>query len=250
MRIRPGLCSVTFRELAPAQIADAAARAGLEVVEWGGDVHVPPGDIRRATEVARATADAGLAVCSYGSYFRAGPGEEIAPILDAAEALGTDRIRVWAGRTGSAAAGASERAWVVDALTRAADAASARGMGLALEFHGGTLADDDVQTLRVLDEVGAPNLSTYWQPAVSAPDDLALAHYETIADRVSAVHVFSWWPAGERLPLRARDELWRRIFATATVAPIPPRDALPEFVPGGAPGRRGGGAAVLRRYLG
>lgn len=250
MSIRPGLCSVTFRQLDPAAIAALAADAGLQAIEWGGDVHVPPGDVARAAEVARLTADAGLAVASYGSYFRAEAGEDVAPVLDAAEALGADRIRVWAGRIGSADATGRERAATVDALAVAAEQAGARGISLALEFHGRTLADDAEQTLRVLDEVGSPHLSTYWQPTVAATDDVAVAEYRRIADRVSAVHVFSWWPSTERLALGARDGLWRAFAEAAESAPLPPRDALLEFVPGDDPSSLAAEAATLRGYLG
>jgi len=249
MTIRPGLCSVTFRQLDPSAIAALAASAGLEAIEWGGDVHVPPGDAVRAAEVARITADAGLAVASYGSYFRAEAGEDIAPVLDSAEALGADRIRVWAGRIGSADAAAAERAEVVDALAAAAEQAGQRGISLALEFHGGTLADDAAQTLRVLAEVASPHLSTYWQPTVSASDAVAVAEYQRIADRVSAVHVFSWWPVAERLPLTARDGLWTAFARAAAVAAKPPRDALLEFVPGDDPAALAAEAAALRGYL-
>ena len=250
MSIRAGLCSVTFRQLDPVTIAALAADAGLQAIEWGGDVHVPPGDVVRAAEVARLTADAGLAVASYGSYFRAEPGEDVAPVLDAAEALGADRIRIWAGRIGSADATGRERAATIEALAAAADQAGARGISLALEFHGRTLADDAEQTLRVLDEVGSPHLSTYWQPTVSAPDAAAVAEYRRLADRVSAVHVFSWWPSTERLALSARDGLWRAFAEAAEAAPLPPRDALLEFVPGDDPSSLAVEAATLRAYLG
>lgn len=247
MNIRPGLCSVTFRTMDPARVAALAARAHLQVIEWAGDVHVPAGDTARAAEVARITHDAGLAVCSYGSYFRAGKDEAIGPVLDSAQALGADRVRVWAGQLGSAAAGPAERAVVIDGLARAAAQAAERSMTLALEFHGGTLADDGVQTRRVLDEVGASNLSAYWQPTVAAADAVALAEYAQIADQVSAVHVFSWWPSVERHTLSARDDLWRACFAAA--ASRPPRDALLEFVPDDAPEALAGEAALLRGYL-
>lgn len=249
MSIRPGLCSVTFRQLDPEALAALAADAGLQVIEWGGDVHVPAGDVARAADVARITADAGLAVASYGSYFRATAGEEIAPVLDSAEALGADRIRVWAGRIGSALATPAERTATIDALAGAAEQAGRRGISLALEFHARTLADDADQTLRVLDEVGSPHLSTYWQPTVSAPDDVAVAEYRQIADRVAAVHVFSWWPAAERLPLTAREGLWRAFAAAASAAAVPPRDALLEFVPDDDPAALAGEAAALRAFL-
>ncbi|MEZ5208343.1 MAG: hypothetical protein R2690_15535 [Acidimicrobiales bacterium] len=68
----PGLCSVTFRALAVPAVVDLAAEAGLEAIEWGGDVHVPPGDVRRAAAAAQATLATGLRVGSYGSYLFAG----------------------------------------------------------------------------------------------------------------------------------------------------------------------------------
>lgn len=248
-RIRPGLCSVTFRQLAPEQIVRLAADAGLEAIEWGGDVHVPPGDSARAAEVARLTTDAGLVSCSYGSYFRARPGEDITPVLDSAEALGIDRVRIWAGSLGSAEATADDWTATVTRLRAAAAEAGDRGIGLALEFHSGTLADTAPTTLRVLDEVGSPWLSTYWQPTVGASVDAVLDEYRAIADRTSAVHVFSWWPRAERLPLRARDDLWTRFFGEAASAAHPPRDALLEFVPGDDPDMLAAEAAVLRAHL-
>jgi len=241
---------VTFRGLPAARVAALAAQAGLEAIEWGGDVHVPPGDGRRAAEVARITADAGVAVCSYGSYFRGDPGEEIGPVLDSAVALGADRVRVWAGRIGSADAGADERVRLTAALARAAAEAADRGVVLALEYHGGTLADTPEATLRLLGDVAHPMLRTYWQPTVGASDDEAVAEYGRLADRVSAVHVFSWWPATERHPLPFRDGLWRSFAAAAAGAAEPPRDALLEFVPDDDPARLPAEAAALRCYLG
>jgi 3-dehydroshikimate dehydratase len=248
--IRPGLCSVTFRDLAPEQIIDLAADAGLEAIEWGGDVHVPAGDVVRAASVAKATADSGLAVASYGSYFRSGVDEELAPVLDTAEALGADRIRIWAGSVGSDEATAADWVAAVERLQVAASEARRRGLGLALEFHSGTLADTAPSTLRLLDAVADRALSTYWQPTVAASDDTVIDEYRALAERTTAAHVFSWWPAGERLPLRARDSLWARFFAEAKAVAQPPRDALLEFVPGDDPELLAGEAAALRAYLG
>ncbi|MGB4137235.1 MAG: TIM barrel protein, partial [Microbacterium sp.] len=179
MAIRAGLCSVTFRQLTPERLVPLAADAGLQTIEWGGDVHAPPGDPARATEVARLTAGAGLVVCSYGSYFRARDGEDLTPILDSAEALGADRVRIWAGTTGSVDADDAGWSRVAERLTDAAAEASARGIALALEFHRGTLADTVPATRRLLEAV--PALSTYWQPTVDAPDEDALAEYIALA---------------------------------------------------------------------
>ncbi|BDZ40444.1 sugar phosphate isomerase/epimerase family protein [Microbacterium suwonense] len=247
--MRPGLCSVTFRQLTPEQIVPLAADAGLEVIEWGGDVHVPPGDVARAAQVARVTTDAGLAVCSYGSYFRVGADEVLTPILDSAEALGADRVRIWAGRVDSADAMPEEYARIVGRLREAAAEASDRGITLALEYHRGTVADDPDAVLRLLADVGSAALSTYWQPSVGAADADALAEFDALAAHTSAVHVFSWWPDAERLRLHEREELWRGLCTAASALPAPPRDALLEFVPDDDPALLASEAATLRRWL-
>ncbi|KYJ99609.1 hypothetical protein AUV07_07220 [Microbacterium sp. CH1] len=241
---------MTFRALPPERIVALAAAAGLDVIEWGGDVHVPPGDVDRAAEVARMTTDAGLAVASYGSYFRAGPEESLTAVLDSAAALGADRVRVWAGEHGSAEVSAPERARVVTRLRAAAVEAASRGIGLALEFHGGTLADTAPATLELLHEVDHPMLSTYWQPTVGAPVPVALEEFRRLGPHVSAAHVFSWWPRTERHPLRSRSALWTRFFADAAASAHPPRDALLEFVPDDAPELLAGEAAALLEFLG
>jgi len=64
----PGLVSVTFRQLTVEEIGELATECGLQAVEWGGDVHVPPGDFA----AARRALDTGLKVAAYGSYYRAG----------------------------------------------------------------------------------------------------------------------------------------------------------------------------------
>lgn len=247
--MRPGLCSVTFRQLAPEQIVVLAAEAELEVIEWGGDVHVPAGDPERAAQVAQATADAGLAVCSYGSYFRAGADEALTPILDSAEALGADRVRIWAGHVDSADAAREEYGQVVSRLRDAAAEASERGIGLALEYHSGTVADTPDATLRLLADVASPALSTYWQPSVGAEHAVALAAFDALAAHTTAVHVFSWWPRTERLRLHERGALWQGLFAAASALPSPPRDALLEFVPDDDPALLATEAATLRGWL-
>lgn len=173
--LTPGLCSITYRQLDADGVLDLAARAGLAAVEWGADVHVPAGDLATARSVAARTAGAGLTVASYGSYFRAGVHDGFADVLATAVALGAPRIRVWAGDRGSAGA---DRVPVVTALADAVRRAADAGVEVGTESHGGTLTDTTASTLLLLEEVddlvGAPALTTYWQPTVDAPDDDAL----------------------------------------------------------------------------
>ncbi|MCX4679032.1 sugar phosphate isomerase/epimerase [Streptomyces sp. NBC_01433] len=243
-----GLCSVTFRGLPATDVARRAAQAGLEVVEWGADVHAPPDD-PGAVRAARDASDRyGLASCSYGSYFRATPGEaaEFPAIARAAVLLGAPRVRVWAGGAGSSAATPQERRGTVACLREAARIAADHGLELALEFHSKTLTDTVASTVRLLDEVGADNLRTYWQPPLDAPDDEALAGLAELGDRVGAVHVFSWWPGNRRLPLADREDLWSGVFDLLERRPAQ-WEALLEFVPGDDPAVLAREAATLRR---
>ncbi len=236
--MRPGLCSVTLRALPVEAVAGAAAAAGLEAIEWGADVHVPPGDLG-AAERAR---DSGLAVASYGSYFRAGdPLDDFAAALATARALGAPRIRIWAGRVGSAAASAAERRAVADGVRAAAELAG--DVEVALEFHGGTLTDEPASAVALLEAAGAAR--AYWQPPQGAPDAVALAGLRDVLPWLAAVHVFSWWPRDERRPLAARAALWREALALAGDV-----DALLEFVPGDDPAVLAREAATLRELGG
>jgi len=247
------MCSVTLRDRTAAEVVEAAVAAGLSGIEWGADVHTPPGEPATAREVGARTRDAGLRVTSLGSYHRTGvhPPDAFDDVLATAQALGAPRVRVWAGDLGSAQAGADDRARVAagtaDAVRRARDA----GVEVGLEWHGGTLTDTPGSTAALLAAVdalvGAPALRTYWQPAVDLADTDALAGLAALLPRVSTLHVFAWWPGTQRQPLAARADLWRRALTLA--AGSGDHDALLEFVAGDDPARLREDAATLRALL-
>ncbi|OPC77244.1 sugar phosphate isomerase [Embleya scabrispora] len=248
-RIRPGLCSVTFRRLPAAEVARLAVDAGLEVIEWGADVHAPAGEPGAVRAVREVSARHGLVCCSYGSYFRATPAElaGFPAVARAAVLLGAPRIRVWAGATGSREALPEERRTTVRGLREAARIAADHGLELATEFHGNTLTDTVASTLRLLDEVDADNVRTYWQPPQNTPDEEALAGLVALGERVTAVHVFSWWPGNNRLPLADRRDLWVAALGLQAGRGV---EALLEFVPGDDPAVLAREARTLRRAAG
>jgi 3-dehydroshikimate dehydratase len=245
--IRPGLCSVTLRALPVGEVVEIAAAAGLETIEWGGDVHVPPGDEAAARAAREATEAAGLAVASYGSYFRCEG--DFDAVMASARALGAPRIRIWAGSTPSAEASPEGRAKTAAAAREAAAAAApthgpglaAGGIDLAFEFHGGTLTDDAESARALADETG---VGLYWQPPEGMPDEQALAGLDLLGDRVVAVHVFSWWPGNERRRLAHRAALWR-----AALGRLDDLDALLEFVPDDDPALVAEEARTLRELI-
>jgi sugar phosphate isomerase/epimerase len=254
--IRSALVSITFRKLSPAEIVGLVQRVGLDGVEWGGDIHVPHGDLSRAGEVRRMTEDAGLQVSAYGSYYRVGH-EDPCPferIVETAVALGAPVIRVWAGKQGSEGSDAAYRDLVVETSRRIADQAADARVAVAYEFHGNTLTDTNASARQLLEEVGHDNIRSYWQPPRGATVAYCLEGLDAIRPWLLHVHAFTWrepkekgGPA-ERLPLAEGKASWARYLqAVADVG----HDCFVEleFVRGDAPEQFLEDAATLREWL-
>jgi sugar phosphate isomerase/epimerase len=243
--ITPGLVSVTFRKLSPAEIVALVRQAGLAGIEWGGDIHVPHGAVARAKEVRQLTLDAGLQVIAYGSYYRL-DGRQFEAVLESAVTLGAPVIRVWAGGMGSAQATAEQRAAVVADARRIGDLAAAAGIKIAFEYHGNTLTDTDESAQRLLAEVAHPNVFTLWQPRITDSVEANLTGLRAIRSRLLNVHVYHWKPNPlERRPLAEGADCWRRYFGELAGA----RAALLEFVVNDDPAQFLRDAAVLRELV-
>ncbi len=251
--ILPGLVSVTFRALSPREIVKLAAEAGLAGIEWGGDIHVPHGDLLRAQEARALTEDAGLRTSAYGSYYRAGSGTgDFAAVLETALALNSPTIRVWAGTKGSSETEEAERRRVEKDLLRIASLASDAGISVSCEYHADTLTDTDASARGLLDAVPHPGLFTYWQPPNGASMDMCFAGLHGALPRLSNIHVFHWWPtAADRLPLARGESRWRRYLAAAGAQPGPDglRFASLEFVAEDSVEQFRTDARTLRRWL-
>lgn len=251
-RLQPGLCSVTFRRCSAAEIVELATRAGLRCIEWGGDVHVPHGDLRTAGEVARRTVDAGLEVCSYGSYLVAdgAAAGSMGPVLDTAVALGAPAVRVWAPPDGTA-----------DSLAEVADAAAELGLWVYLEFHGGTLTSSAPSAVSLLERVDAPNLLCAWQPPYWSPGGEpgalprtapGVAAIRMLGEQLAHLHVYAWSGDGTRHPLSRQRRSWTEWIRTAGDLDAPEgfrRSVLIEFVEHDDPANLRRDAAVLREIL-
>ncbi len=250
--IRPGLCSVTLRAQSVDAVARLAAECGVGAIEWGGDVHVPPGDAAAARRARVASDAAGVAIASYGSYlFAAGPpiAAESTAVLDTAVALGAPNVRVWAGF--GIVAGSGEYRSLVAGLAAFAVAADARGITVGLEFHGGTPTATVDGALALLDAVAAPNLSTYWQapywrgPTTPAADAAEVA---AVGGRLSHLHVYEWAGPEDRRPLADGHARWSAVFDAARKLGGD-RTAFLEFVADDDPDVLRRDAATLHEWL-
>lgn len=258
----PGVCSVTFRSRSVEAVAGLAAQAGLTAIEWGGDVHVPPGDAAAAARVVAACAADGIAVCGYGSYLGAGgppSHDEIARVIDTTVAIGARSLRVWAQFGVEPGAADATVAPVVDGLRAVASAAAVHGIVVGIEFHGGTLTATPASARALLAAVGAPNLGVGWQPPYWDPDHHgdAGAQLDELARSLVHVHVYEWEPDTTRRPLASGTPRWaavcttlRALAADDRMMTLPmPRCAFLEFVADDDPEQFARDAATLRALV-
>jgi sugar phosphate isomerase/epimerase len=256
-RILPGLCSISFRQLDPGEVIELASAAGLAGVEWGADRHVPVGEHETARRVAEDCAAAGLACPSYGTYIGMDPSKgSVEEACSTAVALGARNIRVWTPMGTDHTADAETRASIVADLVHVCSVAAGAGLTVGLEFHGWTLTHTGESARRLLEEVAAPNLFTYWQPIywddeINTDPARQVAEFDLVADHVSHLHAY-WWTGFERHPLAAGDATWTQILprAAETNRWSAPRYAFLEFVADDDPEHLSSEASTLSRWLG
>ncbi len=212
--LESGVTSVSFRKNSVEEIIAATAAAGLDGIEWGGDVHVPAGEAGLAREVRRRTEAAGLKALSYGGYYRLGSSseKEFDGLLACAGALGVRDVRIWGGSKGSADLSPGEWAALVAEAKALAQKAAAQGIVLSLECHNWTVTDDWRAAKRFLDEVGSPALRMYWQPNQFRTEQYNLEAARGLAPYVTNIHAFSW-EGDKRLPLEAHGDRWKKYLA-------------------------------------
>lgn len=194
---KTGLVSISFRNLSSDKLVEMTAKAGLDGIEWGGDVHVPHGNTVEAGRVRELCNKKGIDCPSYGSYYKVGEYpyymEEFQKSIDCASVLGCSDIRVWAGALPTVESNNNHFMKISDELSRICDMASDYEMGIALEYHANTLTDNADDTLKLLEAVKRDNLSTYWQPPVNKTPEENLRDIDLLNGCISNIHTFTWY---------------------------------------------------------
>jgi len=207
--MKTGLVSVTFRNLSPEEIVPLAKQAGLSGIEWGGDIHVPAGDLDRADRVRLLTEEAGLQVISYGSYYRAGEWQDFAPVLSTAVRLKAPAIRIWAGVKGSGEADEAYFDRVAEDSRRVCQMAAKEDIAICYEYHGGTLTDTPESALELRERVGMENLKLYWQPRFDRSIEENIRALKMVRPWLWNVHAFTWDEDHRRYPLSDGEKVWK-----------------------------------------
>ena len=208
MKLIPGLVSATFKDRSVEEVIALAVKAGLKAIEWSEGHHVPVDNILEAGRIGALTAISGLKTAEYGSYYKLGMGMDIEPRLHAAQALGTNIVRIWAGEKASSAVSAAERKEMIDEARMIADKAAESGLTIVLEWHKNTVTDTNESGLNFLKEVSMSNFKTLWQPtqALSIPE--RIEGLEALQEYLVNLHVYYWDDSGRR-PLSEGAEIWR-----------------------------------------
>lgn len=212
--MKSSLTSITFRKKGLEEIVALAKKAELDAIEWGGDVHVAPGDKEAAKKALALCRENGLNISAYGSYFYATDTEDFAPVLENALILETPIIRVWAGKGFGPSENypADARKRFTEKLAQAAFDAKQRGLTVATEFHGSSLTDNITSAMQLFAD--APDLKSYWQPRTHPKQTIEenLSDIATLGDKLINVHCFNWQDGGVRRPLAEATEEWLRYF--------------------------------------
>lgn len=188
-----GFTSTTFRPIKnPEGIVRIAEQAGVDCIEWGGDIHVK--DTRAAEKVKLLCRNAGIEISSYGSYYRVGSGNtsQWENICQIAHTMGARVIRVWLGEKGSKKTDAALYNKISDDLVRICEIADKYSLTVSPECHMGTYNDNTEAFLKIYADFSqrckTNNLKTYFQ---SKYKNLAydLDRIEKTIDEIEIVHI-------------------------------------------------------------
>jgi len=213
--LKSGLVSISFRNLTTDEIIKMVRVAGLDSIEWGGDIHVPHGDVLIASKVRQECDLAGINCPSYGSYYKVGeyknPKSEFKKVLESAIYLNSEKIRVWAGTKATTEADIDYWEIIIKELRLICSMAANEGKDIALEYHAKTLTDNYHDTMKLLAKTDIDNLTTYWQPPVGLTHEENLRDIRILKNHISNIHTFTWH-GRERMSLFEGNDNWKEYF--------------------------------------
>lgn len=246
--MKSGLVSVSFRKKGICELIKATKESGLKYIEWGGDVHIPMGNVKLARRVRRLMHGAGLKCASYGSYFGLMYHcDEHFPlpfkkVLKTAKALGAKTIRVWLGWPRCGCKKGCEQYVCQNGYNRAVRITKELcrqtrkfdpTLTLSIECHFATLTDDYHDTLKFISDVNEDNLRLYWQPNHAKGFEYNLEALKALLPWITNVHVFNWDKDAKKYPLCDGTGDWDKYLEVLNDKNEGERICFLEFMPDG-----------------
>ena len=222
-----GLNTATFRQLKTDHLFRVVEVKHLEALEWAGDCHLKPGDLKMARMIREQTDALNVALNSYGFYYRFEEHQSFERKLETAAEMGASFTRVWAGNTSSNVCSDREKERLVQKSREAAALAKDYHLQMAFEYHRHTLTDSVASTSDLLKAIDEDNVTSYWQPLESLTINQRLEDLNDLLSWISNVHVFHWKDYHHRYSLDKGEKEWSNYLP---VLEQMPRAYFLEFV--------------------
>lgn len=197
-----GFTSTTLRQIKDiSEIVEIAKRTGAECIEWGGDIHVT--DVETAKKAKELCDKSGIRICSYGSYYRVGSCDkaEWKKICEIANAMKAETVRVWLGKDDSEKTDDETYARLVADAKSMCETAVEYGIKVCPECHGNTYNNNTDAFLKIREDVGYENFTTYFQ-SLYRRREYDLDRIERTLPYIGCVHVSYFEQFREQFPER------------------------------------------------
>lgn len=158
-----GVASVTFRNKTISQVVEIAKNAGVEFIEWGGDVHVKTLDDARFAK--RLCDENNIKISSYGSYYRTGSSDknEWKEICRIANEMGASSVRIWLGNKDSENFTGSEYEELLEEMNFLCSKAKEYNLFVCPECHDNSFNNNTEAILKLKKDLNCHNFKTYFQ---------------------------------------------------------------------------------------
>ena len=161
--LKIGVASVTFRNKNVSQVVEIAKNAGVEFIEWGGDIHVRT--LEDAKLAKNICDENNIKISSYGSYYRTGCSDkgEWEEVCRIANEMGASSVRIWLGNKDSEDFTESEYEKLSEEMKFLCSKAKEYNLLVCPECHDNTFNNNTDAILKLKNDLNFDNLKTYFQ---------------------------------------------------------------------------------------
>lgn len=159
-----GFTTTSFRQIRSLEkIVGIGMKAGIDCIEWGGDIHVQ--NVNDAKQAKALCSKANILVNSYGSYYRIGSNntDEQKRICEIAAEMGAKSVRVWLGRADSEKTDEAAYENLLEDAKRMCAVADEYSLIICPECHGKTYNNSTDAFLKIRNDINCDNFRTYFQ---------------------------------------------------------------------------------------